>query len=905
VNHRIVSAAALLLSLCSSLSFAIAGETPRHFNIAGQSLSSALNEFAQQSDRQILFSSDIVSAKFSNEIKGELEPEAALRQLLQGTDLGFRVTADNTILVDAPRGDMTSLPAPAASIQLAQATPPPPPQTPPPPRTADARSDEPPEFVEPVIVTGTHIRGTKELPSPAIVMTRDEFESSGYVTVQDLFEQLPQNFDGVTPDGRYSNEGGGFVAQRNNERATAIDLRGLGPQSTLTLVDGLRRAGSVSGRVVDISAIPLSIIERVEIVTDGRSSVYGSEAVGGVVNLVTRSRFDGFEAQSQYGWADDGGGEQLQVSLIAGADFERGNIVVAFDYAEDDPFSLAESGRLLLEPVFGITYLEVQSQSDFWRRSGYLAGNFDATGNVELYGQALITSMKHRDLELQFWEGAAEDTFLINNNPSDQNSGTLGTRISFGSDWQLDISGSISTADNQWHQGGFFDAGFVAFPVDFQEDIDAEVVSARAVADGALFSMGATSVRAAFGAEYRDESLDFRQSDTGVQFNALDKDRTVNSMFAEVMIPFTAGDGRLEISLAGRYDDYSDFGDTFNPHAGVLWGPNETVSFRASYSTAFRAPALIELGTTDFALLLNASDPTQGGANSPVLFIQGDNPNLGPEEADTWSAGVNFRLGSATTMSVGYFNVDYTDRIEQPTIAADRPLVLQREDRFPGLIDRAPTAEEAAAILALDSDGFVSNSTGTPFDPATDDILTVFPNLITFDNRTANIAVEKVSGVDFRIDWLGETGASEVKFGANASYTLDHDRSVTAASPSFELLNEVGKPVDFRMRAYGGWSRGAHGITAYVNHADGYTNPFSTPESGMESLTTVDLSYRFEGAEIANSGFLDGFSAILAVQNLLNEDPPFFGNSLQGLLYDAANASPVGRFMSVQLIKTW
>ena len=314
---------------------------------------------------------------------------------------------------------------------------------------------------------------------------------------------------------------------------------------------------------------------------------------------------------------------------------------------------------------------------------------------------------------------------------------------------------------------------------------------------------------------------------------------------------------------------------------------------------------MIELGHTDFALLLNASDPTQGGANNPVLFIQGDNANLGPEKADTWSAGLDWRITPATTMSVGYFQVNYDDRIEAPTIGADRPLVLQREDRFPGLIDRAPTAEEAAAILALDSDGFVSNSTGTPFNPATQDILTVFPNLITFDNRTANIAVEKVKGVDFRLDNSRDVGSGTLTFGANASYVIDHERSVTATSPSFELLNEVGKPVDLRLRAYGGWTRGAYGTTVYVNYADGYNNPFSTPESNMSSWTTVDASFRFDGSDMASSGFLHGFSAILSVQNLLDEDPPLFANSLQGLLYDAANASPVGRFMSVQFVKKW
>jgi outer membrane cobalamin receptor len=906
-DFRALCAALLLLSLCSPLSFAAADETPRHFSIAGQSLQSALNEFARQSDRQILFSTEVVDTKVSHGVQGNLAPETALRQLLRGTGLGFRVTTDNTILVEAVRaGDTASLPPTHETIRLVQAGGVRSDQEDAPPPEGTARPPARTEISESVVVTGTHIRGNQELPSPTLTVSRLEFEDSGFVTVQDLFEQLPQNFDGVTQDGRFANEGGGFVAQRNNERATAIDLRGLGPQSTLTLVDGMRRAGSVSGRIVDISAIPLSVVERVEIVTDGRSSIYGSDAVGGVVNLVTRSRFDGLESQLQYGWAEDGGGEQLQASVIGGASSARGSFVAAFDYAEEDPFRLNERGLMSLQPVFGITFLELQSQSAFWRHTGYLAGNFSATDSVELYGQALLTSMKHRDFELENWAGATQDTFFVNANPSDQYSAALGARIGFASDWQLDISAATSTADNQWQQGGFLDAGFVSFPVDYLEDINAEIHSARVIADGALPAIGNVTPRAAFGIEYREESLDFRQVDTGFEFNSLNKDRTVSSAFAEFLIPLVDdGDRRFEVSVAGRYDDYDDFGDTTNPHVGVLWSPNKAVTMRASYATAFRAPALIELGSTNFALLQNASDPQNGGANSPVLFIQGDNANLGPEEADTWSAGVDFRVGSGTTISIGYFNVDYTGRIEQPTINADRPLVLQRADRFPGLINRNPTAAEAAAILALDSDGFISNSTGTPFNPATDDILAVFPNLITFDNRTANIAVEQVDGLDFRIDSTHKLTAGDLTFGANASYMLGHDRSVTATSPSFELLNEVGKPVDFRARVYAGWTRGAYGAKLYLNYADGYTNPFSAPVSGMDSFTTVDLSFRFDGSDLASSGFLDGFTAVLSVQNLLDEDPPLFPNSLQGVLYDTANASPVGRFVAIQFVKAW
>jgi outer membrane receptor protein involved in Fe transport len=73
----------------------------------------------------------------------------------------------------------------------------------------------------------------------------------------------------------------------------------------------------------------------------------------------------------------------------------------------------------------------------------------------------------------------------------------------------------------------------------------------------------------------------------------------------------------------------------------------------------------------------------------------------------------------------------------------------------------------------------------------------------------------------------------------------------------------------------------------------------------MDSFTTVDLSFRFDGSDLASSGFLDGFTAVLSVQNLLDEDPPLFPNSLQGVLYDTANASPVGRFVAIQFVKAW
>jgi outer membrane receptor protein involved in Fe transport len=307
------------------------------------------------------------------------------------------------------------------------------------------------------------------------------------------------------------------------------------------------------------------------------------------------------------------------------------------------------------------------------------------------------------------------------------------------------------------------------------------------------------------------------------------------------------------------------------------------------------------------AFLELVPDPTQGGADVPVLFVQGENPDLQAEEAETWGLGVDYRPAFArwADLSLSYFHVDYEGRIEQPSINADRELVLTRAERFPGLIGRNPTAADAAGFLAGDADGFIDNDTGVPFDPATQDILEVFPDLVLFDNRTGNVAVESIRGFDFGIDGDFETELGMFLLGLNLTHSFEHERKVTGSSPAFSLLDEVGKPADTRLRATGGWTRGAYGAFVYLNYVDGYTNPFSSPASDVGSWTTLDLSLRFDGSRFSESGFINGLETTLAVRNLLDDDPPVFTDSLLGVLYDSTNASPFGRYVSLRLTKRW
>jgi outer membrane receptor protein involved in Fe transport len=674
----------------------------------------------------------------------------------------------------------------------------------------------------------------------------------------------------------------------------------------------MRVAGSIDGRVVDISAIPLSVIERVEIVTGGRSAIYGADAVAGVANLITRREFDGLETQAYFGFANEGGGERLQLSQIGGLSADRGGFVAAYDYSQDWTLDLADVGLLSREfiPTVGQAQLTLSAQVPTTRHSAYLSGRFDATDNIELVADGLYTLKEYDDFSEVLFGGASRNSSFRIRNQAENYSVSLGARVQLGHDWTMTASGGTSAVDNLSNETDFFDFGVFALDVQLKTRSRTAITTGSLVAEGPLFEIAGIRPRVAVGAEWRNE--DFRTSQTAVGLSASEpftNERDVTSLFGELVVPLIEHGGlgvrRLEASFAGRYDSYSDFGDTFNPQAGLIWEPLSGLTLRGNYASAFRAPALSEFGGFLTARVQRAADPTQGGANVPVLFIDGRNPDLGPEKAKTWSVGADLAPPSARWLraSISYFDVRYDGRIETPLVFADRPLALVRADRFPGFLDRSPTRDEVAAIIG-GADNFV-NQAGIPFNPATQNLLDVIPGLIFFDNRIANIASERLRALDGSIDTTFDGGSGTLNLGINATYTLEHSRRVTPTSPEFSLLDEVGKTADFRARGTAGWSRDAVSLFAYVNYIDGYDNPFSNPRSRISSWTTFDLTLRFDGSRLAATGFLNGFSAALSANNLFDADPPRFDDSLLGVRYDTTNANPFGRFVSLRLVKRW
>jgi iron complex outermembrane recepter protein len=172
-----------------------------------------------------------------------------------------------------------------------------------------------PTYVDHIIVTGTRItRRDYESASPIVTVLPELFESIGAPTVEAALNQLPQ----LVPHG---------TSTANNPSVSGqafLNLRGLGPTSTLVLLDGRRIMPANGTGTVDVNLIPPTLIERVEIVSGGASAVYGSDAVAGVANFRLRESFEGFELGGLYGQTDRGDGEQWNVHLTAGAQFAGG-----------------------------------------------------------------------------------------------------------------------------------------------------------------------------------------------------------------------------------------------------------------------------------------------------------------------------------------------------------------------------------------------------------------------------------------------------------------------------------------------------------------------------------------------------------------------------------------------------
>ncbi|MBS0662899.1 MAG: TonB-dependent receptor [Verrucomicrobia bacterium] len=373
---RLASAAVLSLTLTLAAWAADADRKP--YDLPAGDAASTLKQFSAQSGEQIVYPVAQVTGLKTNAVSGDLTAREALERMVAGTDL--------QVVQDEKTG--------ALGLKRAAG----------PNGLGAAQDSGRPGQVEPALiklaeytVLGSRIRQSDVTgPSPVSTYNNDYIRESGAMTLADFMNRIPQNYSGIA-SGRSSapNELNPDFGQRTESSSGAfnfvlgaadsppaqtgvsgVNLRGLGSASTLVLVDGRRAAQSGNGNrgtdtrqgFVDLNTIPLSMIDHIEVTTDGASAIYGADAVAGVINIVLKKNYTGSELSAGYKATEHGGGRERNVALFSG--FAHGKLSGTISVEYFDRQDLKASDR---------------SFSKNQDHTGIAAGTLTATGATK-YG---------------------------------------------------------------------------------------------------------------------------------------------------------------------------------------------------------------------------------------------------------------------------------------------------------------------------------------------------------------------------------------------------------------------------------------------------------------------------------------------------------------------------------------
>ena len=317
----------LYFSYTASLSLLItvdarADDPVASFNVPAESLPQALMDFYHQSGVQPGFAAteQMVKAR-SNAVSGTMASSTALHVMLKGTGYTYRFDTDNSVDI-IPADEPHVGPIPAAAVGN---------ETPAAPR--EPAVDRYGGRLEQVNVTGSLIRGVQDTVAPLLYLKQQQLAMADYETVQDaLYSQPILSLNGPRED---------LGIDANYQYGAGLDLRGLGVGATLVLVNGQRQPLSgLNGDFVDVSTIPLSAVQRIEVLPDGASALYGSDAIAGVVNIIMRNHFDGAQSQVRYGTAI-GGRREMMASQLLGTHWSGGQAMLAYEYSDETPLAAA------------------------------------------------------------------------------------------------------------------------------------------------------------------------------------------------------------------------------------------------------------------------------------------------------------------------------------------------------------------------------------------------------------------------------------------------------------------------------------------------------------------------------------------------------------------------------------
>jgi len=832
-----------------------------------------------------------------------------------------------------------------------------------------AKADEEKQ-VERIEITGSHIKRTDlEGPSPVATLTAEDIQKSGVTDLISLFTKLPISGQGT------------FSTQANSSDDTAnggssVSLRGLGADSTLILINGRRVSVSpfakgIDTSFVDINNIPLSAIKRVDILKDGASATYGSDAVAGVINIILRDDVEGAEVSAKFGTTADGGGDEQSVNLVFGNQTDNSSHTFILEYFSREEVLYAD--RDYSRTANQALRTGDPDATDFRSSSGIpgtIALASDPSNRlIDLYGndtcpeadRDFANNLCRYDYAPHMTMIPAAERFSWNylgkyeiqdnlrafaelngqnskstvrgaGSPSFNELTMAGDNINHpfanmpdhefhGQDLTMrrrtvDIGNREKRVDSNYHraiiglQGEFkewnweaaysyiksssTERGVDGFPNKrrMQEAIDSgaydpfepstngqqvldyiETTTTRIgkstmksldfKASGSIFEMEHGDLMLAFGGEYREESISDNPDDQflrgevfGTEATQANGSRDNMSVFGEMSIPVLDS---LEVQLAARYEDYSDFGDTTNPKVSFFWSPMEDVSLRGSWGTAFRAPSLHQLGLGRTDESPNLVDTlrcdaigNQDRACEPQEYtaIFEGNPDLGPEESESYNLGLIYNITENLNFSIDYYDYDITD-----IIGADTQFVMDTYGLDPNIVERRPTA--------------IANDPG---------------EVIQVNDSYQNIGDLQTSGIDLDVRYNLDTEVGQFKFGYVLNYVLNFEDYKGTKEGGFEQPQ-------MRWTTSVDWVKDNFSATAALNYIDSFEQEASLNlNKDVDAMTTLDASVNYFGIE--------DLVLTVGATNLTNEEPPFAYHDFMGFVVNVHSGQ--GRFAYVQ-----
>lgn len=945
------AATILLVSTGLSQQSVSARSVSYELNIPAENLDAALQAVALASHHKLFYRAELVAGKASKALIGSYTTEEAVHRLLEGTQLSFEITPASVVLIKAlddkpvtvvpnSSGGAAQIASPGPSddastkgggkqssqeFRLAQVGQGKTTSDVPVDKSNEQAENRKTEGLEEIIVTGTHIHNVAPI-SPVMTITHDDIVRQGYTKVAEIIDQLPQNFmGGVTPGANALNNVGG-LSGNNVTFASGINLRGLGPSATLVLLNGRRIATAGVGGFADISNIPVNMIDRIEIVTDGASSVYGADAVAGVVNIITRQEFSGVQVGAGLTGISKGKTPDHDANVLTGFSWGRGGMVASLDYEKDNP--LYARNRSFTDGLTDPWALSPKNE----KMNVYLSAHQSLTDALTLSGDA-FAARRNFDVTANTFGQYGAPYPVADNGRANVYSASLQLDYRISSDWAATLIGQVSKEQDRQFT---YDPPlvFANFPSPFAgaQPSFSRVASLESRLDGKLFELPGGAVRTAIGAQFLQESFELKRyrgtlddpygnepgttdgTPNGLQAQFTDS-RHVSSAYGEISIPLIGKDNGvpfvrgLRINVSGRYDKYSDFGSTTNPRFALEWEPLTDATLHATYSRSFQVPSYLELSAPRGALVLPMPDPRSATGSTLVALTGGGNADLRPETAKTLNFGITYEPHFVQGLKVdaAYFHINFDNQIIQIGDFSFFTNSLQEEATLgPNIVQRNPSLTDITQALNVPS-GQLTNYAGGNFQPGP-----YVPSDIGAIVRGAyvNSAASTVAGEDLQVRYrIPETKVGSFLIDVDASYFNRYEFNLSSTAAGTSFLNTTLNPLRFRAKADFGWSRSAWGANARVNFSNSYKNTADTTCTttnscpSVSSWTTVDLNAFYAPPSDMGPKWLEDTRVTLIVTNVFNRDPPLVTGLTNPLGYDPYNANPFLRVFGVTFTK--